>query len=63
MFYHLHNGIGRVLNDFKESLRQWKAWDHITIVENHQQIRSNLHDLYQRVPEVGWHICLAPLFL
>jgi len=36
------------LSQFKETLQQWKSWDSIAIIQNHQLIKEHLWDLFQR---------------
>lgn len=37
----------RLLNEFKEYLGIWKTWDNITVIQNHQQIKDYLRNLFQ----------------
>jgi hypothetical protein len=43
------NSVIRLLSEFKEKLEIWKTWNHITMIQNHQQIRDYLHGLFQNV--------------
>jgi hypothetical protein len=44
--------ISSPLNGFKENLRKWKTWDKITVIQNHQQIKDYLFDLFRNL-----HVC------
>jgi len=37
-----------LLNEFEETLQQWRSWDNITVIQNHQLIKDNLLDLFRR---------------
>jgi hypothetical protein len=37
-----------LLDEFIRTLQQWKTWDSITIIQNHQLIKDHLWDLFQR---------------
>ena len=39
--------IDRLLSDFKETLKQWRDWDSITSIQNHQLIRDYLVDRFR----------------
>jgi hypothetical protein len=47
------DSIDRLLGEFKQTLRKWRDWDDITVLENHQLIRDYLMDLWQRGLQVG----------
>lgn len=38
----------KLLDQFKETLQQWKAWDGLTIIKNHQLIKDYLWDVFQQ---------------
>ena len=38
----------RFLNKFEETLRQWRTWDNVTVMQNYQLIRDHLYDLFHR---------------
>jgi hypothetical protein len=38
----------RFLNGFEETLQQWRSWDIITVIQNHQLIKDHLYDLFHQ---------------
>ena len=37
-----------LLIGFEETLQQWKTWDNVTVIQNHQAIKDHLCDLFRR---------------
>ncbi|KIM77846.1 hypothetical protein PILCRDRAFT_610850 [Piloderma croceum F 1598] len=53
----------RFLNEFEETLQQWRDWDNITVVQNHRLIKDHLYDIFHRGLKVQVYIFLVNQFL
>lgn len=47
------DSIDRLLGEFEQTLRKWRDWDDITVMENHQLIRDYVMDLWRHGLQVG----------
>ena len=46
-----------LLIGFEETLQQWKTWDNVTVIQNHQAIKDHLCDLFRRGLDVQVRFC------